>query len=303
MHGHEGGNHERRDGGKNLLAALVLNVGITIAQIVGGILSGSLSLVADAAHNGSDAASLGIAYGAQRISRRPADVRRTFGYNRAQVVGALINLTTLFIVAVFLIYHAVSRLLSPPEVQGSTMLIVGAIAFVEDALSTWLLYRGAKGSINIRSAFIHMFGDTLATLGVMVGGFLIIQYSIYWIDPAITVAIAAYIIVHGTIEIRKAVRILMESAPKGFDFDRMVSEVEAIESVQNMHHVHLWRIDEDRVALEAHVAVRERDLGAMEEIKQRIKDMLHKDFGIAHATLEIEIEGRTGHDLSPIANE
>lgn len=300
-HGHGLHRHGEDTGGRNLLIALVLNVGITAAQIVGGLLSGSLALLADAAHNGSDAASLGVSYAARRIARRPADERRTFGYNRAEVVGALINLTTLFVIAVFLISQAIHRFFEPSDVAGSTMLIVGAIAFVEDAVSTWLLYQGAKSSLNIRSAFIHMMGDTLATLGVLVGGFLILRYQIFWIDPAITLAIALYIIVHGALEIRTAIRILMESAPKGFDFERMVREVEALEGVDAIHHVHLWRLDEERVALEAHVAVLEDDLSAIEEIKHRVKCKLRDDFGIAHATLEIEIAGRTGHDARAIS--
>lgn len=171
----------------------------------------------------------GIAYAAQRISRRPADQIRTFGYRRAETVGAVINLTTLLAIAVFLIYQAVDRLANPSEVGGMTMMIVGAIAFVEDAVSAWLLYRGARGSLNIRAAFLHMIGDSLATLGVLIGGFLIVRYGAYWIDPAITAAIALYLLVHGSVEIRRAVRILMESAPEGFDFDRMMKEVHAVE--------------------------------------------------------------------------
>lgn len=290
-------------GGKNLIIALFLNVGITAAQVVGGVLSGSLSLLADAAHNGSDAASLGLSYAARRISRRPADPVRTFGYNRAEVIGALINLTTLFVIAIFLIYQAIRRLGSPPEVHGMTMLIVGAIAFVEDGVSTWLLYRAAKSSLNVRAAFIHMLGDTLATVGVLVGGFLIMQYGLHWIDPAITAAIAIYLIVHGYVEIRKAIGILMESAPEGFDLDRMVQEVEALDGVDDLHHVHVWRLDERRVALEAHVAVRENDLAAVEEIKNRVKTLLREDFNVGHATLEIEIAGRTGHGPQAIARE
>lgn len=302
-HDHSHHDHGGETSGKNLIIALILNVGITAAQIVGGIISGSLSLLADAAHNGSDAASLGVSYAAQKISRRPADESRTFGYNRAEVIGALINLTTLFVIAVFLIYSAVQRLLSPPEVQGMTMMIVGAIAFVEDAISTWLLYKGSKSSLNVRSAFIHMLGDTLATLGVLAGGFLILQYDVYWVDPAITMAIAVYIMVHGWVEIRKAIRILMESAPKDFDFQRMVAEVEGLEGVDDVHHVHLWRLDEQRVALEAHVAVYKQDLTAIEEIKSRVKTLLHDEFHVEHATLEIEIAGRTCQPSSKIAHE
>ena len=296
-HNHE---HGAEQSGKNLLIALVLNVGITVAQVVGGLISGSLSLLADAAHNGSDAASLGISYGARKVAQRQADPKRTFGYNRAEVIGALINLTTLFVIAAFLLYQAVNRLLNPPEVGGTVMLIVGAIAFVEDAISAWLLFKGSEGSLNVRSAFIHMVGDTLATVGVIVGGLLVMRYGIHWIDPAITAAIALYIFAHAYKEIRKAIRILMESAPEDFDFNHMVREVEALEGVQDLHHVHLWRLDEERVALEAHVAVREGDLRAIEEIKWRVKGKLKDDFDIEHATLEIEVAGRMDHDRSVI---
>lgn len=287
-------------GGLRLLIALVLNLGITIAQVVGGIVSGSLSLLADAAHNGSDAASLGISWGARKVSRREADRERTFGYNRAEVVGALINLTTLFVIAVFLAVQAVKRLADPTAVHGEVMLIVGAIAFVEDAISAWLLWAGQKESINIRSAFIHMVGDTLATLGVIIGGLLIIGYDMVWVDPAITAAISLYIFTHGWIEIRKAVRLLIDSAPRGFDFDRMLREVQALGGVVDMHHIHLWQLDEHRVALEAHVSVEESDLGAIEDIKRRVKRKLLDDFGVVHSTLEIEIAGSTEHDRSVI---
>lgn len=290
-------------GGKSLLAALALNLGITAAQIVGGIVSGSLSLLADAAHNGSDAAALGISYAAQKISRRPADEVRTFGYRRADVVGALINLTTLFVIAAFLILQAVHRLISPPEVHGGTMMVVGAIALVEDVISAWLLYRASRGSLNIRSAFIHMVGDSLATLGVLVGGFLIARYGLYWIDPAITAAIALYLIAHGYIEIRKTIRILMESVPAEFDLRRMVSEVEAIEGVSDMHHVHVWRLDERRIALEAHLCVEETDLDAIEEIKAVVKRVLLEQFNVEHSTLEVEMAGRVNHDRKMIAPE
>lgn len=292
--------HPKESGGRNLLWALLLNVGITVTQVVGGILSGSLSLIADAAHNGSDAVALGVSYGARRISRRPADAGKTFGYQRAELIGALINLTTLLVIGLFLLVQAVERFFDPPEVEGYIMLLVGGIAFVEDGISAWLLYQGQKSSLNIRSAFIHMLGDTLATLGVILGGILVMTQQVYWVDPAITVAIAIYIMIHGAVEIRRVVHILMESAPRGFDMDRMVREVEALEGVHNMHHVHVWRLDEHRVALEAHVEVFERDLGTIEDVKRRVKQLMERDFGIDHATLEIEIAGNTGHDKSVI---
>jgi cobalt-zinc-cadmium efflux system protein len=299
-HQHAHGHQEQQGSPWRLIGALLLNVGITVAQIVGGLLSGSLSLLADAAHNGSDAVSLGISYQARRIARREADRRRTFGYNRAELIGAMINLTTLFVIALYLLYEAVQRFISPPEVEGITILIVSAIAFVEDALSVWLLSKDMKGSLNIRAAFIHLLADTLSTVGVMAGGLLILFYDVYWVDPAVTAAIAVYIIVHGYIEIRKTIRILVESAPEGFDFDRMVREVEALDGVSDLHHVHVWQLDEHRVAMEAHLTVGRRDLQEIEAVKRRVKEKLRRDFGVEHTTLEIETGDEPDHDRSII---
>lgn len=301
-HGHSHGHSHGKDASTTrLIIALLLNVGITVAQVVGGLLSGSLSLLADAAHNGSDAASLGISYGARKVAQRPADERRTFGYERAELIGAMINLVTLFVIALYLAYAAVERFLNPEAVAGMTMLIVGAIAFIEDAISVWLLSKDIKGSQNIRAAFIHLVGDTLATVGVMLGAVLIMLYDITWVDPAVTLAIAVYIAVHGYIEIKKTIAILMESAPEGFDLDGMVEAVEAMEHVEDVHHVHVWRLDERRVAMEAHVAVEGiAELRALDALKARIKARLEEDYGVGHATLELEHERCTDEKLPAV---
>lgn len=302
-HSHDG-HHNDETSGKRLLIALVLNLTITLAQIVGGVLSGSLSILADAAHNGSDAASLGISYIAKRIGRRKADRRQTFGYDRAEVIGAMINLTTLLVIAIYLFGQAISRMINPREIDGMVMLVVGAIAFVEDLISAILLYQGAQGSMNVRSAFIHMVGDTLATLGVIVGGLLILFYDIRLVDPIITALIALYIGIHGSRELRRAIRLLMDSAPKDFDFDRMVEAVQAVDGVRDLHHVHLWRLDEARTALEAHVVIgAEQDWAAAETIKQKVKELLTNEFDVDHATLELELVGNMAHDTKLVRKE
>ncbi|NDW07854.1 cation diffusion facilitator family transporter [Jiella pacifica] len=300
MHDHSDESAEGR--GKRLLIAVALNVGITVAQIVGGLISGSLSVLADAAHNASDAATLGISYGAWRLSRRKADERRTFGYKRAETVGAIINLTTLFVIALYLLYEAVDRFFNPQEVGGWVMIIVGAIAAVEDALSVWVLSKD-QGSLNMKSAFLHMIADTMATVGVIVGGILILLFDITWVDPLITALIAVYIFVHGFREIRKTISVLMESAPKDFDFDGMVRAMKGFEGVEDIHHVHVWRPDEERLALEAHVAISERDLAKADGLKRRIKSLLQERFGVEHATLEVELAGSADHDHAVIRDE
>lgn len=312
LHGNEPERSERDspeqespvEGGRDLIIALFLNLSITVAQVIGGVISGSLSLLADAAHNGSDVAALGISYGARRISHRQADRRRTFGYNRAKLIGAMINLTVLFVIALYLIYVAVQRFITPPEVGGTVMLIVGGIAFVEDAISTWLLSRGKERSANVRAAFIHMFADTLATVGVMGGGVLIMLYDIHWVDPAVTAAIAVYIIAHGYFEIRKTIAVLMESAPPDFDFEAMVRALEGLEGVQGLHHVHVWRLDEERLAMEGHLVMQgAHRLQDASEVKHQAKDLLHENFGISHATLEIDAGPEVDHEDATIHEE
>ena len=300
-HTHADGGSETGKG-KRLLIALALNVGITVAQIVGGVISGSLSVLADAAHNASDAASLGISYGAWRVSKRRPDQHRTFGYRRAETIGALINLTTLFVIALYLLYEAGNRFLHPQDVGGWTMIIVGVIAAVEDALSVWVLSKD-RGSLNMKSAFLHMIADTMATVGVIIGGVLILLFGITWVDPLITAAIAIYIFIHAFHEIRSAIALLMESAPKDFDVDRMVAEMTSMAAVEGVHHVHVWQLDEGRTAVEAHVAVSERDLAAADRIRRGLKDMLRDCFGVAHATLEVEFAQDIRHDRSLIRQE
>lgn len=304
-HSH-GGEQGTATGGKRLLISLGLNLTLTLAQVIGGLLSGSLSLLADAAHNGSDTAALGISYIARRISRRKADRRRTFGYQRAEVIGALINLTTLMVIALYLLGQAINRLFNPREVDGMVMLVVGAIAFVEDLISAILLYQGAKGSLNIRSAFIHMVGDTLATVGVIIGSLLILFSNIHLADPIITALIAIYIAVHGIHELRRAIRLLMDSAPESFDFDGMVEAVLAIDGVHDLHHVHLWRLDEQRTALEAHIAVvqgQDWDWDMLKQLKHRVKVVLRDQYQIEHVTLELEVDGHVDHSTELVRQE
>lgn len=295
---------DSEQGETNLIVALLLNVGITIAQVVGGLLSSSLSLLADAAHNGSDAASLGISYWARRIARRPADRRHTFGYERAKLIGAMINLTVLFVIGLFLLYAAGRRFLRPSEVGSLTMLIVGGIAFVEDAISTWLLYQNAGTSQNIRAAFIHLFADTLATVGVIVGALLIRFYGVFWVDPALTLAIAVYVLIHSYVELRETIALLMESAPPDFNYEGMIRALKDIEGVQDLHHVHVWRLDEKRLAMEAHLVVQGTDtLETAAAMKRQAKHLLQRNFEIDHATLELDAGPEPQHQDTTFPHE
>jgi cobalt-zinc-cadmium efflux system protein len=296
--------HEPEKRGRRLLIALALNLAITATEVIGSLISGSLSLIADAAHNFSDAGSILVSYIAWRISQRQADLQRTFGYARAETVGAVINLTTLIVIGVYLLYEAANRLISPPEISGTAMLIVGAIAFAEDAAAAWVL-RKETGSLNVRSTYLHMIADALTTVGVVAGGGAILLWGAgaSWIDPAITAAIAIYVLVHAYREIRKSIAILMDSAPKGFDYEGLVAELRAVPGIADIHHLHVWQPEEGKTAMEAHIIVSSADLRMATELKERLKSRLRQHYNVHHATIELEYGNGLEHDRSLIQKE
>ncbi|WP_108398238.1 cation diffusion facilitator family transporter [Devosia submarina] len=295
--GHSHGTNDRSPGrGNRLLIALVLNLGITVAEVIGGVMSGSLALIADAAHNLSDAGSILVSYIAWRISQRAATQRRTFGYARAETVGALINLTTLIMIGLYLLWEAGSRFLQPAEVVPTTVLIVGAIAFIEDVAAAWVL-RKDLGSLNVRSTFLHMIADALGTVAVIASGLAIMVWgpSATWVDPAVTALIAIYVLIHGSSEIRASISVLMDSAPKGFDHDGLLAHLRATDGVVDVHHLHVWEISEGRTAMEVHLATDRNDLAAATDMKEALKESLHDHFQVEHATIEIEHADRVEH--------
>ncbi len=267
--------------------AIAINMLLTLAQIVGGVLSGSLALIADALHNFSDAASLWIAWIARKIGRKPADHFKTFGYKRAEVIATLINLITLVIVGLYLIYEAVWRAFEPQIIEGWTVVIVASIALVIDVVTAMLTYRMSKHSMNIRAAFLHNVSDALASLGVIIAGTLIILYDWYWSDTVLTLLIAAYVLYQAASMLPKTIHILMQGAPDNIAMDEVIQVMESIGGVKNVHHVHIWQMDEHNNALEAHVVI--DDVNHMERIKACLKHILEAKFQLSHSTLEFEI--------------
>ena len=274
-------------GERRLWWAVLANIILTFAQIIGGILSGSLSLIADALHNFSDAASLLIALVAIRIGRKPPDQFKTFGYKRAETVAALINLTTLIIIGLYLCYEAMMRFVTPEPVAGWTVVIVAGIALVVDVFTALLTYSQSKTSMNIKAAFLHNVTDALASVGVIIAGTLILLYGWIWTDAAMTLIISGYVLWQGFTEIPKAIHLLMEGTPEGMEIKDVVAAMERERGVVNVHHVHVWQLDEHRNALEAHVVLSE--ITKIDEIKNLLKTMLHDKFHIEHSTLEFEL--------------
>jgi cobalt-zinc-cadmium efflux system protein len=307
--------HDRHDhahldpesGDRRVAVAIWANGLLTVAQVVGGLLSGSLALVADALHNFSDMAALLIAFAARKIARRPADARMTFGYRRIETVAALINYTTLIIVGLYLIYEGGMRLVDPPEVQGWTVVILAGIALLIDVLTAALTFSMQKGSQNIRALFLHNLSDALSSVAVIVGGALIILYDMRWVDPVITIGIALYILWLALREFSGPVRTLMLGIPEGMDPNAVVAALRAAEGVEDVHHVHLWQMDENAPALDAHIVLAEGQWDRIDTIKADLKAMLAQEFGIAHSTLEFENDGAChaeaptfGHDRAQV---
>lgn len=278
-------------GNGRILVAAGCNFLLTVVEVIGGLASGSLSLVADALHNLNDCASLLIALIARKISRKPADERRTFGYRRAEVIGALINLTILIVVGLYLVYEAVWRFMNPREIEGWTVLVIAAVALVVDVATAVLLHAMSRGSLNVRAALLHNISDALGSLGVIVVGLAVLLWQFSLLDVFVTLLIAGYILWQSTSMIRRSIQILMESVPDDVDINRLAREMQCIDGIVDIHHVHVWQLDEQHRAMEAHVVIESdgsrRDLSTL---KRQLKQLLSDSFGIHHSTLEFELE-------------
>lgn len=278
---------------RRLIFALFVNLVLTIVQVVGGILSGSLALVADALHNFSDAASLLIALIARRWAEKPADESRTFGYKRAELIGAMINLTTLILIGLYLLFEAVMRVFEPEPIAGWIVVIIACIALVIDVITAVLTYAMSKDSLNIRAAFLHNVADALSSVAVIIAGTLIILYEWYIVDTICTFLIAVYVLFHGYIEIKSVIRILMQSVPTDIDINEVTKKIEEIENIKEVHHLHVWELNEHERSLESHVVISESGHQDAEKIKGQIKDILNESFQISHSTIEFEYESQS----------
>ena len=247
-------------------------------------------------------ASLVIAFAARKIARRPADAHMTFGYGRIEIVAALINYTTLILIGFYLIYEGGMRMIDPPEVVGWTVVIVGGVALAVDTLTAMLTYPMQKGSVNIRALFLHNLSDALASVAVIIGGALIILYDMRWVDPAITIGIALYILYLAFTEIGGPIRTLMLGSPPNIDDQEVIEMLRNVEGVDDVHHIHFWQMQEHSVALDMHVVLKSEAWSRLEDIKDTIKRQLTDEFDITHSTLEFEREDRAHQNASLYGN-
>ena len=290
--------HKHEVKGKNLVYSILLNLLITIAQIVGGIISGSLALISDALHNFSDVLSLVFSLGAHKLSRKKASLDQTFGYKRAELIAAFINAITLVIVALFLIYEAATRLFHPEPIESNLVIWLAILGIVVNGSSVLLLKKDSEHNLNMKSAYLHLLTDMLASVAVLVGGILMKLYGWFWVDSVMTLLIAFYLIYVSYDLIKSATKMLMLFTPDFIDIKELVREVHKIKGVNKLHHIHVWHLNDDELHLEAHLDCSE-DLKMSEfnVLLNEIEIILFNKFHINHINIQPEFKKEDPKDF------
>ena len=287
---HEHHNNNNNVSGQRLFWTILLNAGITVAELIGGIISGSMSLISDAVHNFSDVLALIISYIANRLTRKTATEEKTYGYRRSEILAAFINSATLIVLAVFILYQAVMRFFEPVEIAGDLVIWLAASSIAVNGLSVLFIHRSTHGNMNMRSAYLHLFGDMLTSVAVLAGGLLMKFYQIYWIDALLSILIAIYLLQMSWGIFKSSLQIIMQFTPTGIDLKTIAKEVEQIRGIKNIHHIHIWQIDEHNIMFEAHVDLATNEnISGFEKILDRIKILLSK-YHIEHITIQPEYE-------------
>ncbi len=293
---HNHAHHEVK--GKNLLFSIVLNIVITVAQFIGGILSGSLALISDALHNFSDVLSLIFSYIATVLSKKKASLNQTFGYKRAEIIAAFVNSISLMIVAIYLIFEAAQRFMNPEPIKSNLVIWLSLLGIVANGLSALLIKKDAEKNLNMKSAYIHLFTDMMASLAVLIGGILMKYYQIYWIDSVLTFAIAIYLIYIGYDLLIESTRILMLFTPSNIDIKEIVREVHKISGVNKLHHIHVWYLNEHELHLEAHLDCSEDlKLSEFNILVDKIELVLFEKFQINHTNIQPEYQKLDSKDF------
>lgn len=283
-HNHESGNMRR------ITVALILTGTFMVVEVIGGILSGSLALLADAGHMLTDTMALALAAMAFRVSKRPADRRLTYGYQRFQILAAFVNGLSLLVIVGWILYEAVLRFISPENVLGPTMLVVAVLGLVVNVLAFVVLHGGDQENLNIRGAALHVAGDLMGSVATIIAAVVIIFTGWMPIDPILSVAVAMLILKSAWVLVKRSAHVLLEGAPEWLDLESMQQNVIArVPEVLGIHHVHVWGLTPQDLMLTMHVSV-DREPESPTAIIRQVKALLRKDYGIDHSTIEIETE-------------
>lgn len=287
-HNHDHHHHHEVQG-KNLLFSIVLNLVITVAQVIGGLISGSLALISDALHNFSDVLSLVFSYVAHKLSKKKASVNQTFGYKRAELIAAFVNAMTLIIVALLLIYGATERFFNPHKIASGLVIWLSILGIVVNGLSAILLKNDADKNLNMKSAYLHLFTDMLASVAVLVGGLLMKYFQWFWVDSVMTLIIAIYLIIVGFDLLKKSTQMLMLFTPVHINIEEIVNEVHKIPGIGKLHHIHVWHLNDDELHLEAHLdCSQDIKMSEFNEILHKVEHVLFDKFHINHINIQPE---------------
>jgi cobalt-zinc-cadmium efflux system protein len=290
--------HKHEVKGKNLLLSILLNLLITIAQVIGGIISGSLALISDALHNFSDVLSLVFSFIAHKLSRRKASINNTFGYKRAELIAAFINAITLIIVALFIIYEASIRLFHPEPIQSTLVIWLALLGIVVNGGSVLLLKKDSEHNLNMKSAYLHLLTDMMASVAVLVGGLLMKFYGWFWVDSIMTMLIALYLIYVSYDLIKSATKMLMLFTPDYIDIKELVREVHKIPGVNKLHHIHIWHLNDEELHLEAHLdCAHDIKMSEFNQLLEKIEIVLFEQFHINHINIQPEFNKEDPKDF------
>lgn len=271
--------------------SLALTAVFVIVEIAAGVFSNSLALLTDAAHNFTDVIALGLSWFAVRLATRPSSASRTYGYHRAGILVALVNSTTLVVISLGIFYSAYQRFQSPPEVKSGVMIVVGLLAFVVNLVTALLVRQGSGEDLNLRSAYLHLMGDVLSTLGAVVAGVIIFFTDWNWLDPLVSVFIGILILWNAWGILRETVDILLESTPRDVDMDAMIRDMSQVKGVLGVHDLHVWSITQSMRTMSAHILTDDIAISAGREIQSRLNEILSGRYNITHATLQLECVG------------
>ena len=290
--------HKHEVKSKNLVYSILLNLLITIAQIIGGIISGSLALISDALHNFSDVLSLVFSLVANKLSRRKASIDQTFGYKRAELIAAFVNASTLVIVALILVYGAINRFFNPHPIQSGLVIWLALLGILVNGFSVLLLQKDAGHNLNMKSAYLHLLTDMMASVAVLVGGLLMKFYGWFWVDSIMTIAIAIYLIVVGVKLLITSTKMLMLFTPDYIDIKEIVREEHKIPGVNKLHHSHVWHLNDEELHLEAHLDCSEDiKMSEFNNLLHEVEQTLFHKFHINHINIQPEFKKEDPKDF------
>lgn len=289
MSGHQGHDHSHaavtEGNAKKLTIALILTTTFLIIEFIAGLITQSLALLSDAAHMFTDAAALAIALAAIKIAKRPADNKRTFGYQRFEILAALFNASMLFFVAMYILYEAYQRFTQPPEIQSIGMLVVASIGLVINLISMKILMSSATESLNMKGAYLEVLSDALGSVGVIIGAVIIYFTNWYWVDTIIAVAIGFWVLPRTWILLKQSINILLEGVPEEVDIEKLRNDLLALDGVESIHQLKVWAITSKNIHLTVHLFAPNAD---RKQLHYAAAEMLSHEHGIAEVTLQIE---------------